>query len=83
MRQLAMVAAVAGVAAIWSTALAQNSGNNPTPQPEVPRTTGQAPKAPVGHRQHQVKDLPADLQEKLGPTPEDRKAGETRAEPER
>ena len=83
MRQLAMVAAVAAAAAIWSTAFAQNSGNEPTPQAEVPHTAGQAPRAPVGHRQPQVKDLPADLQGKLGPSPEDRQTREPRAEPER
>jgi hypothetical protein len=80
MRQLAMIAALA---AIWSTAFAQNGGNEPTPQAGGPPTTGQAPKAPIGHRQPQVKDLPPDLQGKLGPSPEDKKAGETPAEPER
>jgi hypothetical protein len=83
MRQVAMIVAVAAMAAIWSTAFAQNSGNEPTPRPEVPRTTGQAPKAPIGHRQPQVKDLPPELQGKLGPSPEDKRAAETPAEPER
>jgi hypothetical protein len=88
MRQVAMIVAVAAMAAIWSTAFAQNSGNEPTPRPEVPRTTGQAPKAPIGHRQPQVKDLRRSCrgnsgrarkikeQRKLQPSPKDRKLGQ-------
>jgi hypothetical protein len=74
MRHFAMTVAIAAIAAISSGAFAQNTGQQPpTPQPDAPRTTGQAPKAPIGHRQPAAKDLPPELNEKLGPSPEDRK----------
>jgi hypothetical protein len=48
MCQFAMIAAVAAVAAIWSSAFAQDSMNDPTiPQAEAPYKTGQAPKVPM------------------------------------
>jgi hypothetical protein len=77
MRQLAMIAAVAAAAAISSSALAQNSVKDLAPlRAEAPHTTGQASKAPIGHRQPRVKDVPADLEENLQPSLEDRKLDE-------
>jgi hypothetical protein len=65
---------MAATAALAGSAVAQN-GRDPSPKPAVepPQATGQAPRenrAPIGHRQPTVKDVPPEYD--LAPNPESR-----------
>ena len=77
MRQFAMMVAAAAAAATWSNALAQDSPKNPTTtHAKAAYTTGQASRAPVGHRQPRAKDVPPGLENNLQPSLDDRKLDE-------
>jgi hypothetical protein len=61
MRPSTLICAAVATAAMCGTAGAQNNSIQPSRPPVgEPRTTGQAPRAPVGHRQPTAKDVPSE-----------------------
>jgi hypothetical protein len=61
MRPSILICAAVATAAVCASADAQNNSNQPSRPPvSEPQTTGQAPRAPVGHRQPTAKDVPSE-----------------------
>ena len=61
MRPSILICAAVATAAVCASAGAQGNSNQPSRPPvSEPQTTGQAPRAPVGHRQPTAKDVPSE-----------------------
>jgi hypothetical protein len=62
MRPSMLICAAVVTAAVCATANAQSNSVQPSRPPDVsePQTTGQVPRAPVGHRQPTAKDVPSE-----------------------
>jgi hypothetical protein len=59
MRQSMLICLAGAIALTCGTANAQNNSAQSTKPPvSEPQTTGQAPRAPVGHRQPTARDVP-------------------------
>lgn len=61
MRPAMLIYVAVATAAVCGTANAQSNSVQPAKPPvSAPQTTGQAPRAPVGHRQPTAKDVPSE-----------------------